>query len=110
MFSRVMFLSSRRYLLGSVKRTAVLPVRLEIIILFLLPLLVACALTQDNKKPADIPRSQNVVKVAEPAPQPGDMKLMGGVEYVYARNRRFNTTPYEPEYVWYRKRAFPRPF
>lgn len=39
----------------------------------------------------------------EPAPQPGDVKIVDGTEYIYTRNVRFMTTPYEPEYMWVRK-------
>ena len=36
-------------------------------------------------------------------PKPGDVRLVDGVEYIYASNRRFQLTPYEPEYQWVRK-------
>ncbi len=35
--------------------------------------------------------------------KPGDIKVIDGVEYIYARNRRYMVSPYEPEYVWIRK-------
>lgn len=46
---------------------------------------------------------QSFARVGEEAPKPGDIKVIDGVEYIYARNRRFMFTPYEPEYVWIRK-------
>ena len=36
-------------------------------------------------------------------PKPGDIKAIDGVDYIYARNRKYMLTPYEPEYVWIRK-------
>jgi len=42
-------------------------------------------------------------QVAESAPQPGNIKVVDGVEYIYASNRKYMFTPYEPEYVWVRK-------
>lgn len=36
-------------------------------------------------------------------PEPGDIKVIDGVEYIYARNRKYMLTPYEPQYVWIRK-------
>lgn len=36
-------------------------------------------------------------------PKPGDINVVDGIEYIYAKNRRYMTTPYEPEYVWVRK-------
>ena len=42
-------------------------------------------------------------RIGEDTPKPGDIKVIDGVEYIYARNRRFMFTPYEPEYIWIRK-------
>jgi hypothetical protein len=36
-------------------------------------------------------------------PKPGDIKVIDGIEYIYAKNRRYMDTPYEPEYIWVRK-------
>ena len=46
---------------------------------------------------------QKEEKVAEEEPKPGDIKVIDGVEYVYARNRRYMILPNEPEYTWIRK-------
>lgn len=44
------------------------------------------------------------VSVEESAPpQPRDIKVIDEVEYIYAQNRRYMFTPYEPLYVWIRK-------
>jgi hypothetical protein len=42
-------------------------------------------------------------RIAESASKPGDIKVVDGVEYIYAGNRKYMLTPYEPEYVWERK-------
>ena len=36
-------------------------------------------------------------------PKPGDINDVDGIEYIYAKNRRYMSTPYEPEYIWIRK-------
>jgi hypothetical protein len=33
----------------------------------------------------------------------GDIRVENGIEYMYARNRKFGSSPYEPEYMWVRK-------
>ena len=42
-------------------------------------------------------------KIGEDTSKPGDIKVLDGVEYIYARNKRWQFTPYEPEYMWIRK-------
>ena len=41
--------------------------------------------------------------VEEPSPEPGNVKAIDGVEFIYASNRRYMFTPYEPLYVWIKK-------
>lgn len=48
-------------------------------------------------------QTQKSARIGEDTPKPGDIKVIDGVEYIYARNKRFMFTPYEPEYVWIRK-------
>jgi hypothetical protein len=48
-------------------------------------------------------QTQKSARIGEDTPKPGDIKVIDGVEYIYARNRRFMFTPYEPEYIWIRK-------
>lgn len=48
-------------------------------------------------------RGEKLEKVDESAPKPGDIKVVDGVEYIYASNRRYMYSPYEPEYIWIRK-------
>jgi len=48
-------------------------------------------------------QTQKTGQIGEEAPKPGDIKILDGVEYIYARNKRWMYTPYEPEYMWIRK-------
>lgn len=48
-------------------------------------------------------KGEKVEKAETGTPKPGDIKVIDGVEYIYARNRRYMLTPYESEYVWIRK-------
>jgi signal peptidase I len=43
------------------------------------------------------------IKPSKGEPKPGDINVIDGVEYIYAKNRRYMSTPYEPEYIWVRK-------
>ncbi len=52
---------------------------------------------------AQDPKKDKGEEIREADPQPGDIKIMDGIEYIYARNRRFQLTPHEPEYLWLRK-------
>jgi hypothetical protein len=48
-------------------------------------------------------KTENMEKIDESGPKPGDIKVIDGIEYIYASNRKYMLTPYEPEYVWIRK-------
>jgi len=48
-------------------------------------------------------QSQKTAQIGEEAPTPGDITVLDGVEDIYARNKRWQVTPYEPEYMWIRK-------
>ncbi|HVN94861.1 MAG TPA: hypothetical protein VMT62_00380 [Syntrophorhabdaceae bacterium] len=52
----------------------------------------------DQKKAVNIEEAK--------APTPGDIKMIDGVEYIYARNRRYHVDEQEPEYIWVRKDQF----
>ena len=58
-----------------------------------------------KKKTDDAPVKTEKGEVVRPSdqPKPGDIKLVDGVEYIYAKNRKYQLTPYEPEYEWVRK-------
>ena len=48
-------------------------------------------------------KTQKGDRAVNAAPEPGDTKVVDGIEYIYATNRRYMSTPSEPEYVWIRK-------
>jgi hypothetical protein len=59
--------------------------------------------TVQQKKPQDAKNAEKGEKVDQGEPKPGDIRVIDGVEYIYAHNRRFMLSPYEPENVWIRK-------
>jgi hypothetical protein len=61
----------------------------------------SCAFRETTKAP-DVIYQGNVQKTEE-APNAGSIKMINGYEYIYAKNRRYLTAYYEPEYVWIRK-------
>jgi len=76
--------------------------------------LFSCSYIPFTKKKTDTPppaqaqkkdekRVDRGEKIEESEAKPGDIKLIDGIEYIYTRNRRYQLTPYEPEYVWVRK-------
>ncbi|MCX5811642.1 MAG: hypothetical protein NT178_03755 [Proteobacteria bacterium] len=82
------------------------------LILLVIILLIASCSTFSKKKedtsaktpPAKADKKTEKMEAIEESTQkPGDIKVIDGVEYIYASNRRFMLTPYEPEYVWVRK-------
>lgn len=80
----------------------------KFIIAFLVLVLASCSYLPFTKKKTDAPaQTQKKTEKEQDArsgePRPGDIKVIDGVEYIYARNRRFMHTPYEPEYIWLRK-------
>lgn len=66
-------------------------------------LLLSCSHIPFLKKEESREKVKKEEQVAEQEPKPGDIKVIDGVEYVYARNRRYMILPEEPEYVWVRK-------
>ncbi len=84
----------------------------KFIIIFVALFLASCANPFASKKDAGTSapgsetkqaQTQKSARIGEDTPKPGDIKVIDGVEYIYARNRRFMFTPYEPEYIWIRK-------
>lgn len=78
-----------------------------LIAIITLILLVGCSSSKpakkDTKDAAVQHKAQRIEKIEESEPKPGDIKAIDGVDYIYARNRRYMLNPYEPEYVWLRK-------
>jgi hypothetical protein len=58
----------------------------------------AAADSQKGTAKAEVAQKQQ-----EAEPKPGDIRVIDGVEYIYAKNRRYMSQPYEPEYVWTRR-------
>jgi hypothetical protein len=54
----------------------------------------------DQKKPVQ-KKATDIEEVREP--KPGDIKVIDGIEYIYARNKRAMLSSAEPENVWIRK-------
>ncbi len=73
-----------------------------LIVPVLTTLLVSCG-SLSLWKSDNAAKAQGVAKVEEPAPRPGDTKVIDGVEFEYVRNVLFSTQPYEPEYIWAKK-------
>ncbi len=73
-------------------------------IILVLCLLASCSLPFGGKKTEQAPtKPETGTKVETALPKPGDIKIVEGVEYIYAKNRRYMMAPYEPEYIWVRK-------
>ncbi len=71
-------------------------------------LIVSCSsmnVTQEkqNQMSGTNVKEKEVIGPQESKPQPGDIKVVDDVEYIYASNLRYMFTPYEPEYMWIRK-------
>lgn len=49
---------------------------------------------------------KEVKNLRQPEPQPGDIKVIDDVEFIYASNRRYMSTPYEPLYIWIKKEEY----
>jgi hypothetical protein len=80
-------------------------------IIVLAALLVSsCSYIPFTKKKDETPAKtdqKTAVSVEEAKePTPGDIKVIDGVEYIYARNRHYHETPNDPEYLWIRKDQF----
>jgi hypothetical protein len=84
----------------------------KIIIIFLATLfLSSCSYLPFTKKKDDATKTdqkksvQKKITDIEEAkePKPGDIKVIDGIEYIYARNRRYLLSSGEPENVWIRK-------
>ena len=56
--------------------------------------------------PEDKAKEAATEKSVQQGPKEGDRKVVGGVEYVYTRNNRYKSNPYEPEYIWIKKEDY----
>ena len=78
----------------------------NLLIILLVCLLASCSSLNpfSKKAPASgTATTEKGEKIEDNKPKPGDIKMVDGVEYIYAKNIRFAQAPYEPEYVWVRK-------
>ena len=79
----------------------------KMIIIFLTILFLAScsylpsAKKKDGATKTDQKKVTDIEEVKEP--KPGDIRVIDGVEYIYAHNKRYMFEPTEPENVWYRK-------
>jgi hypothetical protein len=59
-----------------------------------------------------LPRTKKTAKAAankeaeDHEPEPGDVRVVDGVEYIYAKNRRYLVSPYKPTHVWIRTNMY----
>ncbi|HPP06915.1 MAG TPA: hypothetical protein PLW88_06060, partial [Syntrophorhabdaceae bacterium] len=67
-------------------------VKLLICLLLSVILLFGCSSIFSKKKEKDAATKQKTEKVEDLEPKPGDIKVIDGVEYIYARNRRYMLT------------------
>jgi len=59
---------------------------------------------KDEQSKPDQKKTAQKVDIEEARePKPGDIKVLDGVEYIYARNRKYGYNNTEPEYMWIRK-------
>ena len=66
--------------------------------LLLVSLLISCSTPTGQKGPADAAKTEKGEKLRQAGPVSGDVRLVNGVEYVYAHNPKFGVSPDEPEY------------
>jgi hypothetical protein len=81
------------------------PMSTVLIALFLVfcthaPFMDKSASADSQKTVAKTKTAQNIEDLQ---PQPGDVRVIDGVEYIYAKNIKYMNTPWEPMYVWIRK-------
>jgi hypothetical protein len=72
----------------------------KLLLLFLVLLLASCSWPFGKKADVPVRTEKGEVVGQSDKPKPGDVRIIDGVEYIYARNRKFNITPDEPEYKW----------
>jgi hypothetical protein len=88
-------------------------VTFRLLILFLVFSVASCSMpwskkSETPKEPVkttttDPKTGQKLERIDEAQAKPGDVKVIDGIEYIYARNKRYMSTPDEPEYAWIRK-------
>jgi len=79
------------------------PCSFVLLALLLVPLLVSCGTGIGRSNPADTGKKDKGAYTGARQYHLGDVRLEDGIEYIYVKNRKFGSTPYEPECVWIRK-------
>ncbi|HUJ88855.1 MAG TPA: hypothetical protein VLX12_01560 [Syntrophorhabdales bacterium] len=78
-----------------------------IALVLMLFLLASCSLWPfgSKKPPAETKQTAKAETITpgKGEPKPGDINVVDGIEYIYAKNQRFMTDPWQPEYIWVRK-------
>jgi hypothetical protein len=75
------------------------------------PLLVSCGTRLGRSNQTDGGKTEKGAFTRDCEYQLGDVRLEGGIEYIYVKNRKFGSTPYERECEWVRKDEYsPRLF
>jgi len=97
MFHRITFFAAHNP--RTVRRIACMPP----MAVLLLSIVTCCALPPRQENSADPGKAHADAGARVRLPQPGDLKTVEGVEYIYGKNVRWPTMPGEPEYVWVRK-------
>lgn len=73
----------------------------KLVVLLLVLVLVSCSWPFGKKTQNAPVKSEKGELVGESdKPKPGDVRLVGGKEYIYAGNRKFGMSPEEPQYQW----------
>ena len=76
---------------------------LAAVLTVLLPALFSCGSVGTDTAAMNGDVRKEPARTEQKEPQPGDVKVVNGIEYIYGRNVRWMKEPYEPEYVWVRK-------
>jgi hypothetical protein len=76
----------------------------NLLIILLVCALASCSLPFGKKKAEQTSvKTEKGDRIQDNLPKSGDIKVVEGVEYIYAKNRKYMMAPYEPEYIWVRK-------
>ncbi len=100
---------------GESKTTGFFSPRRSALVLLLVSLfvslLVSCGTRLGRTNQTDTGKTEKGTFTRDCEYQLGDVRLEGGTEYIYVKNRKFGSTPYEPECEWVRKDEYsPRLF
>ena len=85
---------------------------LVLLLLSLFPsLLASCSTRPGRTNQTDAAKTEKGAFTRDCEYRLGDVRLEGGIEYIYVKNRKFGSTPYERECEWVRKDEYsPRLF